>query len=430
MKILFINPKSVDPEALGVPPLGILGIAAYIRSRGYKDIRVIDDSLEKLPARKLEDAIRDADIVGVTGSTCQYKYAQQISRICEANGVFSVMGGPHATPVPEDVLNTSSFDMVVRSEGEITFINILKQLNKKDFSKVLGISYRKDGKIIHNPDQPYIKDLDALPFPARDLVPLDKYPTKKLARFSDSRYTNLMTSRGCPNACTYCSSPITWRRTVRFRSASNVFLELKELREKFGFRCLHFHDDTFTVSRKRVVDLCDMIIADGLDIEWSCITRPDRCDYELCLLMAKAGCKQIDLGVESGSEKLLKMAGKNYTKKQIRKAFRDAKRAGLLRHAFFIIGLPGETLWTYLQSIKFARELDLDSSVWTVLLPFPGTEIYNKKLVNIIDADYVNWLYKTPVIRSGWMGPRTLMTLRKAADILTNSWHNPVYAKK
>ena len=299
----------------------------------------------------------------------------------------------------------------------------------KDFSQVKGISYKKDGKIIHNPDREFIKDLDTLPFPARDLISLDDYPKQKLARFSSDRYTNMITSRGCPNACVFCSSPITWRRTLRLRSAKNVFKEILEVYNKYGYKCIHFHDDTFTASRQRVLELCNLIIRENLRIEWSCITRPDKTDYELCKRMVEAGCTAIDMGVESGDEKLLKSAKKNYTRKDIKEAFDAAKRAGLHRHGFFLIGLPGENIISFIKTVLFAKSLKLDSSVWTVLLPFPGTEVFNKKLVKIIDADYVDWLYKKPVIKSGMLGPRMLMFLRKLADIIVNSFHNPVYKK-
>jgi len=213
------------------------------------------------------------------------------------------------------------------------------------------------------------------------------------------------------------------------RSAQNIYDEIRHLQKTYGYKCFHFVDDTFTISKKRVHELCDLIIKNKLDIEWSCLTRPDTLDEDLCKKMVQAGCKQVDLGVESGSEKMLKAIKKRYTKKQIRQAFKITKEAGLLRHGFFMIGLPGETPITYLQTIFFAFTLDLDSSVWTVLLPFPGTEIYSKKLVHIIDKDYVNWLYKTPVIRTGFFGPQTLVFMRQIADFLVNGLSNPVYKK-
>ena len=402
MRILFINPQSLDPQALSVPPLGLLYIASFIRKNGFKDIEVVDDSLLKLPTERLEAKIKNADVIAVTGSTCQFKYAAEIAEICHKHNKLSIIGGPHATPIPEDILKNSRFDVVVRCEGELTFLDILRKFKEKDFSNIKGISYKKDGKIVHNEDREFIKDLDVLPFPARDLVHINDYPTQKLARFRYDRYTNLISSRGCLNACIFCSSPITWRRTIRLRSAKNVFEEILELHNKYGFKCLHFHDDTFTASRKRVFELCDMIIKEKLDLEWSCITRPDKTDYELYKKMAEAGCKQVDLGIESGSEKLLEIAKKNYNLKQIKDSLDSAKKAGLLRHGFFLIGLPGENIFTFLKTIAFAKSLNLDSSVWTVLLPFPGTEVFNNRLVKIIDADYVNWLYKKP-IRQGFL---------------------------
>lgn len=415
-----------------VPHLGILYIAAYLREKGLKDIRVIDDYFLNLTTDQLENEIKQADVVGVTGSTCQFKWAMEISELCKKHNVLSVMGGVHASPIPKEVLEKSEFDIVVKGEGEETFCEIVKTYDKRKdknktdksiFKQLKGLVYRdNNGNITQNQDREFINNLDELPFPARDLVDITAYPTKKLARFSELKYTSLISSRGCPSACVFCSSPITWKRTIRTRSAENVVKEIKFLKEAHGFKCFHFSDDTFTVSKQRVKDFCKVLLNENLNIEWSCITRPDRVDLELFKLMKKSGCVQVDLGVESGNEDLLKVAKKYFSLNQIEAAFKAAKQAGISTRAFFLIGLPGETVKTVLNTVRFARKIKPDSCIYTVMLPFPGTEAYNKKMVKITNPNYVEWIYKKPIIKVGNLGPVKLMVLRWIAQRLTDGF--------
>lgn len=402
MRVVLLNPRSKALDALPIPPLGILYIAAYIREKGFRDIRVIDDNRERLSAEALETAIKDADILGLTGTTSQFANAVKLAQIAKKHGVLTVYGGSHASALPQESLKY--MDIVVRGEGEVAFLNILK-------GNIRGIY-----------ECPFIKDLDTLPYPARDLIPIKDYPVRELKRF-DGAYTHLMTGRGCSSKCIFCSSPTMWRYP-RLMSAERVFGEMVEVYEKYGFKNIHFQDDTFTISRKRTEQLCDLIIASDIDFKFSCQTRPDMVDYPLLKRMAKAGCVQIEFGVESGDAQLLITARKGYSKDVIKQAFESANKAGISTYGFFIVGLPGESIWSWLKSIWFALRLKLDSSVWTVLLPYPGTEVYRRKMVEILDTDYTNWLYKRPIIKVGRLTPRVLTAMRNIADIITNGLFN------
>lgn len=429
MKILLINPKSSNLDALPIPPLGILYLAAYIRSKGYQNIEVIDNNRENISVDNLADRIKVADIVGLTGTTSQFRQAKEIAFLAKKYHKLVVAGGPHATSLAEEVLKTSSVDIVVIGEGEVTFYEILEVVcSGKGFLKIAGIIFKNNNEIIKNNNRSFIKNLNEIPFPARDLVPMAEYPQRELKRFS-GKFTHMMSSRGCSGKCIFCSSPMMWKYP-RFMSAVRTFSEMKEIYDKYGIKNIHFQDDSFTLIRARVEELCDLMIKSGICFKWSCQARPDCVDFELLKKMAKAGCVQIEFGVESGSQKLLKSAVKGYSKQQIRQAFVNAKRAGLMTYGFFIIGLPGETLITWLESIIFAKSLKLDNCVWTVLVPFPGTRVFIDKLVEIIDNDYLNWRYKNPVIKVGIFTPRILFVMRKIADILTNGLFNTGTYKK
>jgi anaerobic magnesium-protoporphyrin IX monomethyl ester cyclase len=413
MKTLLINPKSKALDALPIPPLGILYIAAYARENGFRDIRVIDDNRERLPIDILEGVIKWADVLGLTGTTSQFLNAVKLAQIAREHNVLTVYGGPHASALPQE--SARHFDVVVRGEGEETFLEILKG---KALSEIRGIAYSNS----YTTERPFIPNLDDLPYPARDLIPICDYPVRELKRF-DGAYTHMISGRGCSGKCIFCSSPMMWRYP-RLMSAERVFGEMVEVYEKYGFRNIHFQDDTFTLSKKRTLKLCDLIIDSGIDFKFSCQTRPDMVDYPLLKRMAEAGCVQIEFGVESGDSEILRTARKGYTKEKIGKAFESASKAGISTYGFFIVGLPGESIWSWLKSIWFALRLKLDSSVWTVLLPYPGTEVYRRKMVKILEPDYANWLYKRPIIKVGKLTPKILTIMRNIADIITNGLFN------
>jgi anaerobic magnesium-protoporphyrin IX monomethyl ester cyclase len=404
MRILLINPKSKACDALPIPPLGILYLAAYIRQGGFRDIRVLDNNYYKWPLDLLKYKIRAVDVIGITGTTSQYPEAVKIAQIARSRNIFTVYGGPHATALPDD-----NFDCVVRGEGEVAFLEILEKL--EDGERPRGIY----------PDVPFV-DLDSLPFPARDLVPIRRYPIRELKRFKGT-YTHMITGRGCSGKCTFCSSPMMWKYP-RLMSAERIYGEMLEVYRNYGFTNIHFQDDTFTMSPKRTEKLCDLIISGGVAFKFSCQTRPDMVNPCLLERMAEAGCVQIEFGVESGDEGILKTARKGYSLKQIKKAFNDASKAGISTYGFFIVGLPGETIKTWIKSILFALKLKLNSCVWTVLMPYPGTEVYQKKMVKILNSDYANWLYKKPIIQIGWLTPRVLKIMRNIADVITNGLFN------
>lgn len=431
-KILGINPGSVNKDRLDLPPLGLLYVAAYARKHGYDQWRIIDNDIIEgnRPVRDFLDQIAWADIVALTGTTAQCKQAMEFANVAKSMGKLVVYGGPHATPAWHETFEMSQVDIIVRGEGEITFVELLEALRgSKDLFLVDGIAFRDTTGIpVKTRNRHRNFSLDEIPFPARDLVPTGRYGDRPLVRFStDERYGHLMMTRGCTDKCKFCNTPNNWGGPA-WRSAENLFAEMMEVYGTYGIKYFHFQDDVFTVNQKVVRELCYKLIEarlrnqETIRFEWSCLVRPDQVNRELLVLMKLAGCVQIEIGVESGSDDLLDDARKRYSKKVIRQAFEDARVAGIRTYAFFIVGLPGETLETWRQSVEFAKELKPDGSVWTVLTPYPGTDYYNKIMsgeetrIQIVDPNWTDWLYKKPVIKSGDFGPDELMQLRDEAD--------------
>jgi len=424
-KILFINPKSLGLDALPLPPLGILSIAAYIRRLGFDNIEVVDDIFLNLDRDSLFSKIGSADIIGVTGTTSQIKFAIGIAEMAKGLGKFTICGGPHATPMAKELLETSSFDIVVQGEGEVTFSELLRYHGgEMSLEEIKGISYRRGNEICQNDPRELIEDLDSLPFPARDLVPLRDYPVRELKRF-EGPYTSIMSSRGCTDSCIFCAGPLIWRGRYRFRSPENILQEMVDIHKNYGIKNIHFQDDTFTAVPANTARLCDLIIRSGIDFKFSCQTRVDKVDEAALEKLKEAGCVQIEFGAESADIGILATAKKRCSPVAAKRIFDLARKKGLAAYAFFMVGLPGETLWSWLKTVIFAKRLrPAGGSIWTVLVPYPGTEAFQKGMVEILDFDYVNWLYKRPIIRSGMLGPRALSLMRKAADIICNGPFN------
>jgi anaerobic magnesium-protoporphyrin IX monomethyl ester cyclase len=388
MRILLIKPhhrevyKDFKDVATEYPPLGLAYIAAVLEQNGYKEIRIIDMPVEGITEERLKAILTEMkpDIIGVTATTPTITYSRKVSQLCKETLPDSilVMGGPHSTAVPEDVLTDKNVDIVVRGEGEYTMLELVQTVEKKGSLKnVLGISYKEKGKIINNPQRPLIENLDELPFPARHLLPIDKYYYVDVRK---KPMTTIFTSRGCPGLCIYCSARQTFGKAFRTRSPKNIVDEIELLVKTYGIRELHILDDTFTLHRQRAMDICDEIIRRKLDIIWCCPNgvRVNTVDDELLRKMKQSGCYSLAFGFESGSQKVLNAVMKGITLDQSRNAIKLAKKAGIETWGFFMMGLPEDTEETIRQTIDFAKELDPDIAKFHITVPFPGTELYQK----------------------------------------------------
>jgi anaerobic magnesium-protoporphyrin IX monomethyl ester cyclase len=242
---------------------------------------------------------------------------------------------------------------------------------------IRGIAWRKSEEIILNFPRPFIADLDDMPIPMHELLPLQSYRMPLIK----GPFTFIVTSRGCPAGCTYCIKHVSYQYSARLRSPKLIMEELWQLK-KLGLNNIHMYADLFTVNREQVVELCNLMIEEKIGIKWTCNSRVDYVDEEMLTLMGKAGCRLISWGIESGNEQILKHARKGAYPDKAERALRWAKNAGIMNWGYFIIGLPGETEETIRQTIDFAKKLPLDIALFHVAAPYPGTPFFFEVVEN------------------------------------------------
>lgn len=390
MDVLLINPPAASlvrtfaPEALTegmgfYPPLGLLYIAAYAK-KIYGDrfnIEVLDTQVEKMDYEKIEDYLKKKrpHVVGISCMTFLLIDALKVARIAKKVDpeTHVVFGGTHPTIYPYEIAGRPEADSIVFGEGEVTFSELLEAVSeKKSLSGIKGIGYRENGRVVMNPPREFIKDLDTLPFPDRELLPYKKY--YNLLGKGKEIMTSLLTSRGCPFDCIFCTKKDG--RVCRMRSPENAVGEIEECLEK-GITDFDIIDDTFTINKKRVMIIAEMIVQKGLRITMDLRARVDQVDQELLDKLAEAGCNRIRFGVESGNAEVLKKLKKGIDLQQVKPAFQMAKKAGLTTFAYFMVGSPGETEQDIKESIALAKELNPDYAQFLITTPFPATELYD-----------------------------------------------------
>ena len=361
-----------------LPPMGLLYIAAALEKKGF-EVRILEANLHKMSIEKMVEEAEsfNPSIIGFSVSTAQLGIAKKAALAIKEKlpKALVIFGGAHASVMPEECLNNGA-DIVVMGEGEITFLEIAQKFDGKinSLKKIEGIAFKEKGRMKRNPARALIQDLDSLPFPARHLVPVEKYFTMGVTK---TPFATILTSRGCPGKCIYCNKSI-FTAIFRARSSENIVKEIQELKEKYNIKEFDILDDTFSLDLKRAERICDLLIEKGLNnISWRCSNglRVDKVSESLLKKMRKAGCHQIAFGVESGNDEVLKKIGKEITKEQVRQAFKLAKKARLETVGFFMIGLPFDTKETMQQTIDFAIELDPDYAQFTITTPLPGTRI-------------------------------------------------------
>ncbi len=399
MKITLVNPP-YPPSVHSHPPFIPLGIA-YLGAVALKaghEVKVIDCQAEKLDYDGFRSRIQQtpSDVIGVTATTLLYKSAMKLINISKEvqPQATTILGGSHGTFWDENALKEyPSLDIIVRGEGELTFIELLEKLESKtSLANVLGITYRNGDKTAHNPDRPYIHDLDSLPFPAHDLLPLENLKHNGKIIFP------LVSSRGCVYWCDFCSTVRMFGRGYRWRSAKNVVDEMQLVHDKYGVDQVTFYDDAFSVDRNRVLKICEELRTRKLDLKWDCGTRVDMVDRELMTTMRDAGCFAVWLGVESGSEAILGKMNKAIKLDQTRLAYKTAHKVGLMTIANVVLGFPGETEQTARETIRFVQELNPDDVGFYIATPYPGTPMYEQVKKN-------GWLRVTDFDRYDTAGP-------------------------
>lgn len=312
------------------------------------------------------------DLVGITIMTPKFGSAVKTAEIVKKYNLNCtvVVGGPHATFLPELTMKSGNIDYAIKGEGEVAFLELITALkDNESIEEIGGLSYRKHGETHHNPPREFINDLDTIPFPARHLL-------MHLENYSSEDMGVLMTSRGCPFNCSYCCH--MWERKVRSRSIDDIIEEIKIVKEKYNSRQIEFKDDSFTLNKMRIMELCDRIISEKLKINWSCSTRVNLLDEELIKKMKKSGCNVVKLGIETGSERILMETDKGVNFDQMRKAAKLLNKYRIFWSGYFMMGLPMETEEDIMKTYDFMKEINPYYAGIGVYSPFPKTKLFNQ----------------------------------------------------
>lgn len=423
MKVMLVNPPWYRLQGADFPeiPLGICSIASFIKSKGcevkvynadfgrgisfsYSDlydnfnnyISILNNLEHPLWKEVIDKIVQfEPEVVGISLKTGSYRSGCNIAQLIKRfnKNIVVLAGGVHPTLLPKDVASLGYFDYVVKGEGEETTWELLEVIKKGQTpNQIKGVTFRYQDQIIDNSNRDFIKDLDSLPFVEReDIVDRELYPADALSL--------LMTARGCPHSCTFCASERIWLRKVRFRSAKNVVDEIKLVKDRFNSKHFKIRDDLFTMQKKRVIEIFDRLEKDRIDITWQCEVRADSIDEDIVKRMRKAGCVGVNIGIESGSERILAEIKKGETTFQMSRAIKLLKRYGINVGAFVMIGFLNETKEDIKQTLDFVRRVEPDHVISSILTPYPGTEVYNQALKDgliTLDNQWESFFHQSP----------------------------------
>jgi len=367
-KIFFIEPKAPNLHIFSMfpfPRLGSFILGTLMKNRGW-EVQVIIEELEKIDF----ETLRTADFVGISTITSTAPRAYAIADKIREMGVPVIMGGVHVTYLADEALEHADF--VIRGEGEKSFPAFIEAWEKgADYSAVPDLSYRLNGQIVHNPRSPFVENLDEIP-----------YPDFSLFRGEDPGFGGLtaipvLTSRGCPFDCSFCSVTGMFGRRYRFRSTENIIQELRRYNDRKN--CLFFYDDNFTANRQRAKDLLEAMIRERFKFKWTTQVRADVAkDPELVRLMKKAGCHTLYIGFESVNPESLKAVKKQQTVAEIANAIKVLRKHRIHIHGMFVLGFDQDDWETVKKTVKFAKRSRLNTTQFLILTPLPGSELYQK----------------------------------------------------
>lgn len=417
MKIILIIPPYKVSERFGLPyPMGIGYVGTVLKRKGY-DVRIIDCDAMKLNLVKLRKLLSESrpDMVGVTATSYTRFSAINVINIVKSvlPDTYTVVGGPHFTATADDALRVvESIDFVVRGEGENTILELICALEKKgNLNKIDGLSFRENGKIIHNKNRQYSTALDQIPMLDRELIDSKLYYEK--LPHSEMECKSVLTSRGCPFNCAFC---FPHDRGYRRRSNANILDEVEYLLNRFQIGAIRFFDLTFTISNENVKDFCAEIKKRRLNFKWYCESRVD-IDINLLEIMKEAGCYSLDFGLESASKKVLKQINKKINPEQALLFAKKCKELDIKTRVFLMLSLPGEEVEDAVITYNFARELSKYVAVLGLQVTqiIPGTEVEQRaKTLKLLDENF------------SWNSPQSF----PKAKIFTGTDVVPLYIEK
>lgn len=400
-RILLINAPHTYNTVKRDPgdfPLGLGYLGAVLLKEGHL-VKVLDLQTEEKSEGEVFNFIREynPDLIGISALSTQFKHVEEMAKkIKSSRNTPIVLGGALATFNPELVLKHTPVDICVIGEGEETLVDLVKNLD--NLSQVRGISYKNRGEIRTNEPREYIQNLDTIPFPAWDLFDIEKYATQpKFFEGYGKRSMQVITSRGCPFNCKYCSK--TFKRT-RLRSIDSIIQEILVLKNKYNIEVIHFLDELVITSKKRAEELCGKI--QPLKIKWQCQGRVNNVDLDILKKMKKAGCARIGYGIETGSQRILDNMNKNATVAMAEEALKNTRKAGLVPIIQMMFGYPGEDEESIRETIEFCKRNHIHPlNTFSITTAIPGAKLYDECLEKKIITDerkYLNKLEGTQTI--------------------------------
>lgn len=387
MKVMLIYPeftniygnyKSAAKVSVVYPPLGLMYIASSLEQDNHK-VTILDTEVQNLSKKEIINKIKSEkpDMIGITSTTPLHHKAIELFKLIKKidPSITTIAGGPHPTALPkESIKECLEIDIVIVGEAEETVREICQE---KKLSTIEGICFKKNGKIILNKKRELIKNLDSIPLPARHLVDNKKYlwsvPKKGIIQISP-----IMTTRGCPYKCVFCSQLVTFGNCMRYRSVDNVIQEIDEIVNKYKINHLVFYDDTLGLNKKLTYELVNRIKKEKLDFTFEGMTRVNIITKELLVKLKSIGLNRLSFGVESGNQKILDASKKGITLKQVREAYNLASKFKIETRMSIVLGLPFETKETIKKTIKFMKSLKCYQAYVNIGTPFPGTEYYEQ----------------------------------------------------
>ena len=407
-RVLLINtPYPLDEHPM--PSLSLSYLGAVLQREGV-EVEVLNLLTARYSANKIKRKLEEyrPHVVGTSCATMSYPTASRVLKACKRfdPSVVTVIGGPHVSFTAKETLEHAPWiDIVVCGEGEETLAALIRALEGgASLRGVPGIAFREDGAIVLTETRPPIEDLDALPMPARHLLPLSKYRALGAP-------ASVITSRGCPYKCIFCSGPRLFGRRVRFREPKLVVDEIEYIHKELGFDKMNIVDDTFTINHRHAREVCQEILRRGLKFQWNVFARADTVTEDILKIMKEAGCVWLLFGVESASPEILKTIKKGTTPDGVRRGVKLSAEAGIKVFNSFIIGLPGESPETAQQSLAFAQELDKQYGAkygFHLLSPLPGTELYERPEdygLRILSRNWAKYDANEPITETATMKP-------------------------
>jgi radical SAM superfamily enzyme YgiQ (UPF0313 family) len=416
----YANLKTV---ATNMPSLGLAYVFSALEQAGC-DVRFQDYQCKTILVDEILEYVRreQFDLVGmqtyISNIHLCFDIAERIKTV--RPGVKIILGGPHATIFPDMIIKHPSVDFVCVGEGEPTVTELVECLNGqgRQLKDVLGLYYKgRNGEIHKNPPRPLVKDLDSLPVPKYEIFDVTQY--YPAVHIRGKRTWNMVTSRGCPYKCTFCAATKIFGNRYRYHSIERSIREMRFLKDELKADALQIYDDNFTTNKRRIKGLCKRMIEEGLGLQWICYTRADALgDEEMLVLMKKAGCYMVVVGIENGNERILKLINKRLDLDVARRNIRLARSVGLKVLSSFMIGLPSETLEEIENTIRFSTSLGLSYATYPIFTPYPGTPIYEvaQELGTIEDESFDRFSrWGNGVYSSAGLNPEIYLRMQRKA---------------